>query len=41
MFRSGSVELEATVQYVLGNPAEAGLGPAWPLVFERADRIRQ
>ena len=34
------VELEATIQYVLTNPLEAGLGSSWPWVFERADRAR-
>lgn len=34
-------ELEATIQYVVANPAEAGLGAAWPWVFERGDRARR
>ncbi len=34
-------ELEATIQYVLANPAEAHLDPAWPWLFERPDRTRR
>jgi REP element-mobilizing transposase RayT len=33
-------ELEATIGYVLRNPAEGGLGDLWPWVFEREDRVR-